>query len=123
MTTKAAVVRQTVQLAIACVLVCLALPRPASAQVTTGAVFGTVEVGGATETVDVKGEAPVIQAQSGERSFTVETEAVQNLPVQNRTFSSLAAFAPGMSNSGGTNPARLGSGGANNATFDGIDLG
>jgi len=199
MTTKAAVVRQTVQLAIACVLVCLALPRPASAQVTTGAVFGTVkdaqggvipgvtlvltsetrgtktapvvtnatgdyvfpnvtadrytldatmngfkgvkrpgvvvspgdrvalplltlEVGGATETVDVKGEAPVIQAQSGERSFTVETEAVQNLPVQNRTFSSLAAFAPGMSNSGGTNPARLGSGGANNATFDGIGI-
>jgi hypothetical protein len=30
-----------------------------------------IEVGGATETVDVTAEAPLIQASSGERSFTV----------------------------------------------------
>ena len=43
MTTKAAVLRQAVRLAVCCVLVCLALARPASAQVTTGTVFGTVK--------------------------------------------------------------------------------
>ena len=31
----------------------------------------TLEVGGATETVNVTAEAPLIQAQSGERSFAV----------------------------------------------------
>jgi hypothetical protein len=63
-------------------------------------------VGGTQETVDVKAEAPTIQAQSGERSFTIQTAAVENLPISNRTFSALASLAPGMSNSGGTNPAR-----------------
>ena len=36
----------------------------------------TIEVGGAAETVTVKGEAPLIQAASGERSFTIPTESV-----------------------------------------------
>ena len=31
----------------------------------------TLEVGGMAETVEVKGEAPLIQAHSGERSFTI----------------------------------------------------
>ena len=44
----------------------------------------TVEVGGMAETVTVAGETPVIQSQSGERSFTVSTEAVENLPICNR---------------------------------------
>jgi hypothetical protein len=82
----------------------------------------TLDVGGTSEVVDVTGEAPMIQAQSGERSFTVATSAVENLPIQNRTFSALAALAPGMSNSGGNNPARLGAAGANNAMFDGIGI-
>src|SRR5262245_31951432 len=82
----------------------------------------TLEVGGTSENVEVRGESPIIQAQSGERSFTVVTSAVENLPISNRTFSALAALAPGMSNSGGTNPARLGAAGANNALFDGIGI-
>ena len=82
----------------------------------------TLDVAGAAETVSVKAEAPLVQSQSGERSFTITADAVENLPILNRTFSALASLAPGMSNSGGTNPARLGGGGANNAMFDGIGI-
>jgi len=82
----------------------------------------TLDVAGAAETIKVTAEAPLIQSQSGERSFTITADAVENLPILNRTFSALASLAPGMSNSGGTNPARLGGGGANNAMFDGIGI-
>src|SRR5262245_5944248 len=40
----------------------------------------TIEVGTLTETVTVQAETPVIQASSGERSFAVAREAVENLP-------------------------------------------
>ena len=42
----------------------------------------TLEVGGATETVSVKGESPIIQTASGERSFAIPTESVENLPIR-----------------------------------------
>ena len=76
-----------------------------------------LEVGGAAETVDVTAEAPLIQAQSGERSYTVTTASVENLPIANRSFTGLVGLAPGM-----VGTARLGGGGANNATFDGIGI-
>jgi Carboxypeptidase regulatory-like domain len=62
------------------------------------AVVGTlaIEVGALSETVTVAGEAPMIQAQSGERSFTVTTEAIQNLPINNRNFGAFAALTPGV---------------------------
>jgi Carboxypeptidase regulatory-like domain len=82
----------------------------------------TLEVGGTSETVMVTAAGPIIQAQTGERSFTVIPEEVQNLPNFDRSFSALAVLAPGMSNSGGTDPARLGGGGANNAMFDGVGI-
>ena len=75
----------------------------------------TIEVGGMAETVEVKGESPVIQATTGERSFTVATDSVENLPIANRSFIALAALAPGVS---GTN--RLGGGGATNYMMDGV---
>jgi Carboxypeptidase regulatory-like domain len=75
----------------------------------------TIEVGGMTETVEVKGESPVIQATTGERSFTVTTESVENLPIASRSFTALASLAPGVS---GNN--RLGGGGANNVMMDGV---
>jgi hypothetical protein len=56
----------------------------------------TIEIGVATETLEVRGEAPVIQAASGERSFTIPTESVQNLPLANRSFTQLARLAPGV---------------------------
>ena len=45
-----------------------------------------IEVGTLAETVLVTGDAPMIQAQTGERSFTVSKEAVENLPVSGRIF-------------------------------------
>src|ERR687895_181843 len=56
----------------------------------------TIELGALSETVTVTGEAPLIQAQSGERSSTVTTEAVQNLPIANRNFGGLASLPPGV---------------------------
>src|SRR5205823_4551065 len=76
----------------------------------------TLEIGGMAETVDVKGEAPVVQATSGERSFTIESTQVDNLPVANRGFSALAALAPGMN---GT--SRIGGGGSTNFLVDGMN--
>ena len=75
-----------------------------------------IEVGGASETVDVTAEAPLIQASSGERSFTVTTESVENLPLSNRNFASLTQLTPGVT---GTT-TRLGGGGQNNIMMDGV---
>ena len=61
----------------------------------------TIEIGGLTESVSVQAEAPLVQTQSGERSFTVTTKAVENLPISNRSFVQLASLAPGVT---GTNP-------------------
>src|SRR5437867_2634033 len=85
----------------------------------------TIEIGGKTETVDVKGEAPAMQAQSGERSFVVTTSAVENLPIQSRSFFALAIFAPGMVGDvdpDATNIGRLGGGGSTNFQMDGIGV-
>jgi carboxypeptidase family protein len=74
--------------------------RQTNVQVNPGsrAALGVLvlEVGGATETINVKAESPLIQATSAERSFTVPTDSVQNLPFQNRGFTTLAALAPGV---------------------------
>ena len=74
-----------------------------------------IELGTLNETITVTGDAPMIQAQSGERSFTVTTEAVQNLPIANRSFAALTGLTPGVV---GTN--RLGGGGQNNVMQDGV---
>src|SRR2546425_65850 len=77
-----------------------------------------IEVGALAETIVVTAEAPLLQLASGERSFTVATDAVQNLPISNRSFVQLAQIAPGVGS--GTNPARIGGGGQNNIMMDGI---
>src|SRR5262245_58368012 len=61
-------------------------------RITVGSL--TIEVGGKSETVDVTAEAPMIQAQSGERSFSVSSTSVENLPIANRSFTALADLAP-----------------------------
>ena len=83
-------------------------------RVAVGALV--IEVGGATETVDVTAEAPLIQASSGERSFTVTTSSVENLPLSNRNFAILTQLTPGVT---GTT-TRLGGGGQNNIMMDGV---
>ena len=74
------------------------VPVSAGSRVAVGVL--TISVGGAAETVTVKGESPVIQAASGERSFTIPTESVQNLPILNRSFTALAQLAPGVTGTG-----------------------
>ena len=75
----------------------------------------SIELGSLSETVMVSGEAPLIQSRSGERSYVATTEAIQNLPVSSRNWTSMVAMAPGVS---GT--TRLGSGGQNNYQLDGV---
>jgi hypothetical protein len=77
----------------------------------------TIEIGGLSETVQVTSEASLIQTSSGERSFTVQTDSVENLPIANRSFTALATLAPGVSPNG-TN--RIGGGGGNNIMMDGV---
>jgi hypothetical protein len=82
----------------------------------------TMDVGGLTESVTVQAESPLVQTQSGERSFAVTTKSVENLPISNRSFVQLAALAPGVT---GNNPTRIGdrsSTGGNNSNImmDGV---
>src|SRR5690606_24574204 len=74
-----------------------------------------IEVGATEETITVSADAPLIQAQSGERSFTVTTTAVEALPIVTRNFANLAALTPGTLDN-----ERLGGGGQNNVMIDGV---
>jgi hypothetical protein len=82
----------------------------------------TLEAGGIAETVTVVGETPLVQTQSGERSYAVSTEQVQNLPVARANFTSLVAFTPGVNGNNGTSAGgtRLGGASQNNIMMDGI---
>jgi hypothetical protein len=55
-----------------------------------------IDVGAVEETVTVVGEAPLVQSQSGERSFSITVEDVQAIAVNGRNFNTLANMAPGM---------------------------
>ena len=81
----------------------------------------TLEVGGATETVNVMAESPLVQAQSGERSFAVSTEQIENLPINHGNFTSLMQLVPGVRGGGANqNGARIGSASQDNIMMDGI---
>ena len=80
-----------------------------------------LEVGGAAETVNVAAESPMIQSQSGERSFAVATEQIEKLPVAHQNFTNFTALTPGVvsggASAGGT---RLGGASQNNIMMDGV---
>ena len=81
----------------------------------------TIEVGGAAETVNVQAESPMIQAQSGERSYAVATEQIEKLPINHTNFTSVVSLTPGVVNGGNSAAAtRLGGAGQNNIMMDGI---
>ena len=81
----------------------------------------TLEVGTLTETVVVTAETQLIQAASGERSFTVTTKEVENLPISSRNFRDLALLTPGViTSSTGAGVQRIGGGGYANMMMDGI---
>ena len=79
----------------------------------------TLKDGTLAETVTVSTKAPLIQARSGERSFTVSTEAVENLPINTRNWAALTALTPGV-----VGTTRLGNTGTQNNTFmmDGVAI-
>src|SRR5687768_14652415 len=70
------------------------IPVSLGERVAVGSI--AIEVGTLAETVLVTGDAPMIQAQTGERSFTVSSESVENLPVSGRNFASFVSLAPGV---------------------------
>jgi hypothetical protein len=81
----------------------------------------TLEVGGASETVNVTAEAALVQASSGERSFAISTEQIENLPINHGNFTSLTALTPGVVSGGpSAGGTRLGGAGQNNIMMDGI---
>jgi hypothetical protein len=80
----------------------------------------TIEVGGLSEAVTVQAESPLVQTQSGERSFTVTTKAVENLPISNRSFVSLASLAPGVTGTSRVGDRSSTGGGNSNVMMDGI---
>ena len=80
----------------------------------------TLEVGGATETVNVTAEAALVQSQSAERSFAVSTEQIENLPINHGNFTSIIQLVPGVRGGANQNGARIGSSSQDNIMMDGI---
>jgi len=75
-----------------------------------------LQVGGATEIVNVQAESPVIQAASGERSGVIQLTQLENLPSgTNHNFTEFLALVPGVS---GT--SKIGGSGQSNFMIDGI---
>src|SRR5262249_20951686 len=80
----------------------------------------TIEIGAVTENVTVTGEAALLQTQSAERSFTVTPTSVQSLPIANRSFTSLASLAPGVSGTSRIGDRASSGGGDSNVMMDGV---
>jgi carboxypeptidase family protein len=87
-------------------------------RVSTGALV--IEVGRTSEVVDVKAEAPMVQSSSAERSFTIATDAVTNLPIAGRAFTQLAALAPGVTGTSRIGDRSSTGGGDTNIQMDGV---
>jgi hypothetical protein len=66
-------------------------PRPSS---PTPAPAASSVAAATRETLEARADAPLIQAQSGERSFAVSTTQAENLPVERSSFAGLSALAP-----------------------------
>jgi hypothetical protein len=103
----------------------------ANDRLSTGAV--TLEVGAMTEEVTVSSRVSELQTTSGERSFTLESEALENIANDGRSLFSFATLVPGVlqqgagGGMGGTAPTQA-SGftvngqrpNSNNVTIDGV---
>ncbi len=91
----------------------------------TAGVF-TLTLGQLSETVTVAGTSSDIQLRSGERAFTLQSVAMQNIAVNGRSFFGLAALVPGvvMNSDTPTQVSNLNANGqrsnSNNMTIDGV---
>ena len=56
----------------------------------------SLEVGAVTETIEVTGQAALLQASSSELGTTVEQRVVQDLPLNGRNFTQLMLLSPGV---------------------------
>lgn len=82
----------------------------------------TLRVAAATETVNVKAEAPLVNLSSIQINTVVNNEQLNALPIMGRDFSSLAALAPGIAAVGSGNLSAGGQAEANNNfLLDGIN--
>ncbi len=66
----------------------------------------TLEIGSVTETIEVTGEAPLVQTATGERSAIVEQQTIENIPVSGTFFAQMVALTPGVNSSSSGNPTR-----------------
>jgi hypothetical protein len=90
----------------------------------------TMKVGGVTETVNVVGEASLMDVYKTDSSTNIVPEQIQELPVGNRDFQNLAYLAPGVQRERGSfrfiqNSPVIGAGGnASQSTImvDGVDF-
>jgi len=82
----------------------------------------TLQIGGTTDTVTVVADAALLQTQSGERSFAVETKMIDSLPINHQNFAAAVAFTPGVDGgqTGSGSTARLGGQSQDNIMMDGI---
>jgi hypothetical protein len=82
-----------------------------------------LELGETVETVTVESTAPIIQTQSGERSFVATRQQIEALPINRGNFTSMVAFTPGVNATAGgvsQNGTRLGGASQDNIMMDGI---
>ncbi len=83
--------------------------------------------GSLTETVEVKSEVPLIEPGKTSMSYSIESQQIQNLPLQGRQFLDLAALTPGVTpqapgtQAGGINVSGMRSQ-SNNFTLDGVSI-
>jgi Carboxypeptidase regulatory-like domain len=79
-------------------------------------------VGSVTESVTVAGDAPLLQTESGSITQSIDNEKLVELPLNGRTFISLATLSPGVTLPPGTQLPRINGGRprTNEYLFDGI---
>jgi hypothetical protein len=63
---------------------------------TPGAVTIVLETGGTEGAVNVEGTTPLVQAESGEVSHSIQQRTIQELPVADRNFQALMELIPGI---------------------------
>ena len=93
-----------------------------------------IEIGGTSEVVTVKGESPLVQTATGEKSMSIDPVMAAALPLNNRSYIALLVLSPGVAvdpnalasqlttGSANTNPpaTRIGGGGDGNFMVDGV---
>jgi outer membrane receptor protein involved in Fe transport len=79
-----------------------------------------LEVGAVTESVEVTGQAALLQTESVERSATVTGRLVENIEVNGRNVLDMAKLVPGVTFTTGTSYAVGGATGANTFSVNGV---